>query len=143
MKTFHTALHWWPTGSLPRTTTNADGIPCVDAGSVHLDRAFPHPFDAVLKSMDETLNAYVEGDGSFVFTGQYADGGVWKTNGTLYEADDQILNIEIWIEGTPTSKLDALLEVFGVKKEECVLQLLSEGFFQTFEQFYDYAQLPQ
>ena len=100
---------------------------------------FQFRFDEVLTQLDAKLNAYVEGDGSFVFSGRINDDRSWRVNGTIYEAEERIQTVEMWIDQCPLESLNAALEILGVKPYQCLYQLLTAGAFVDHESLCELA----
>ena len=99
--------------------------------SSELDEAFPVRFDQFIESINQMSGGYAEGDGSF---GVVGPSGEWKICGTIYERSDSIQYAELMGHG-PDDQLVYLAKLLGANQQQCCVQEMQGGFFQTLDQF--------
>jgi hypothetical protein len=105
MLTFHASIHGGvPTAPGPLSVTFDEGLAALE----RLDRLF------------------IEPDGSFVWRGALADGGVWQVDGNLIDRGDCLSYVEL--KGScATEQFDMLLAAFGWPSATIIFQLPLQG----------------
>lgn len=123
------ALHYWPHPFPETEPAILEGRPLARLVSqgVHLVDQFPVEFDTALAALEEGLNAYTEGDGSFGCSGRMPNGEIWKVSGTVVESSGRVGCIDLWLSGIPRDRMIALLGAVGCAPDACLVQLPEWG----------------
>lgn len=100
----------WPTLSMPRDSA---GLPMAVGG------------DAALAAVARLERAFVEQDGSFVWTGMH-EGRAWQVDGNVHERDGHVLLVDLR-GGCPEPEFDRLLAAFGWPEQSIFVRLVREG----------------
>ncbi|MEM9409862.1 MAG: hypothetical protein AAGA30_02040 [Planctomycetota bacterium] len=98
-----------------------------------LNEPFPMSFDKFIDGVNELDGGYAEGDGSYGIVGPQ---GNWKICGNIFEFTDSIQYVDL-LGSCPQDRFIEFLNQLGVNSNQCVIQHLQGGFFQSPQQFFD------
>jgi hypothetical protein len=86
----------------------------------------PISFDAAFARLKELPRLFIEPDGSFVWTGDTADGQRWQMDGNLIDRGDVLAYVEL--NGhCPAERFDNLLRCFGWPQGSWAFQMIRSG----------------
>jgi len=83
-------------------------------------------FERTLAALERLARLFIEPDGSFVWTGTAADGGLWQVDGNLIDRGDVLAYVELKGQ-CPAERLDELLSALGWPDAPLAFQLLQRG----------------
>lgn len=131
---WHISLHFLPdaefeSGQVEWQNESVKALK-IDAGK--LQESFPARFDEFIVGINSLSSGYAEGDGSF---GVVGPAGAWKICGNIYERDGQIQYAEL-LGTCPQPSLVDIVNKLNVGPQQCAIQHMQGGFFQSFEQFF-------
>ena len=150
---FHLVLYHWERALPPATKgqllgRELEGLQVSREMSL-APSVFPITFEQAMLRLEQSFNAYTEGDGAFGFAGEL-ESGSWRVSGTLFETDGQLGCVDFYINATPTlnvypaGQLTKLLEVLGTQLSSSIIQLPEHGLHvqgKTFHEFLEQTTL--
>jgi len=95
---------------------------------------FSITWEQAAESLEALPNMLFEPDGSWIWSGDGAEGNRWHINGHLFDFDNRLHRVELRGE-CPATALDQLLACFGWPETPLVFEQVLEGITVQEEEF--------